>query len=138
MQKADFNIDANASGSSGQVNFYYTDLKIKLLKEGEDGMPIKKKGFLSFLANELLIKDANPTKGEPARSAKVRFQRTPAASFFNLMWKSFFIGMREIVGIGAVPVKTPEEAMEKVKDKKQERKEKRETKKQERLKKRGE
>ncbi|MDR6785860.1 hypothetical protein ABIE26_004671 [Pedobacter africanus] len=121
MQKADFNIDANASGSSGQVNFYYTGLKIKLLKEGEDGMPVKKKGFLSFLANELLIKDANPSKGEPARSAKIRFQRTPAASFFNLMWKSFFIGMREIVGIGAVPVKTPEEAMEKVKDKKQER-----------------
>lgn len=138
MQKADFNIDANASGSSGRVNFYYTGLKIKLLKEGEDGMPAKKKGFLSFLANELLIKDANPTKGEAARTARISFQRTPAASFFNLMWKSFFIGMREIVGIGAVPVKTPEEAMEKVKDKKQERKEKREAKKQERLKKKGE
>lgn len=138
MQKADFNINANAGGSSGTVNFYYTDLKIKLLKEGEEGLPAKKKGFLSFLANELLIKDANPAKGEVARTARISFQRTPAASFFNLMWKSFFIGMREIVGIGVVPVKTPEEAMEKVKDKKQERKEKREAKKQERLKKKGE
>ncbi|MNY54423.1 hypothetical protein D3C86_1902980 [compost metagenome] len=101
-------------------------------------MPAKKKGFLSFLANNLLIKDANPVKGEPARTADITFQRTPAASFFNLLWKSFFIGMREIVGIGVVPVKTPEEAMEKVKDKKQERREKRAEKKRERQQKKGE
>nr|WP_226904867.1 hypothetical protein [Pedobacter schmidteae] len=124
MQKADFNILANARGSSGRVHFYYTDLKIKLLKEGEAGAAPTKKGFLSFLANSLLIKDANPTNGEAVRTANVTFQRTPAASFFNLMWKSVFIGMREIVGLGAVPVKTPEEAMEKIADKKQERKNK--------------
>ncbi|MEQ7798535.1 hypothetical protein ABDJ41_01880 [Pedobacter sp. ASV1-7] len=123
MQKADFNIRANANGSSGTVHFYYTDLKIKLLKEGELGMPPKKKGFLSFLANEVLIKDANPSKGEPARTANITFERTPAASFFNMMWKSIFIGMRETVGLAIVPVKTPEQAMEKVKEKKKERSE---------------
>lgn len=121
MQKTDFNIRANAKGSSGTVHFHYTDLKIKLLKEGEDGMAPKKKGFLSFLANTLLIKDANPTKGEAARTANVTFQRTPKASFFNLMWKSLFIGMRETVGLGIVPVKTPEQAMEKIKKNKAER-----------------
>lgn len=127
MQKVDFNIHANAKGSSGKVHFYYTDLKIKLLKEGEGGMAPKKKGFLSFLANKLLIEDANPTKGEAARSANVTFQRTPAASFFNLMWKSIFIGMREIVGLDIVPVKTPEQAMEKIKNKKEERRKEKET-----------
>lgn len=129
MQKTDFDIKANASGSHGTVHFYYTDLKIKLLKEGENGMAPKKKGFLSFLANNLLIKDANPTKGEPARTANVTFQRTPAASFFNLMWKGIFMGMRETVGIGIVPVKTPEQSMAQIKDKKEERKQKREEKK---------
>lgn len=132
MQKTKFNIQANAKGSHGTVHFYYTDLKIKLLKEGEEGMAPKKKGFLSFLANNLLIKDANPTKGEAARSANVTFERTPAASFFNLMWKGIFIGMRETVGLGVVPVKTPEEAMEKVKSKKEERQQKRKDKKEER------
>ncbi|MNJ91636.1 hypothetical protein D3C87_92890 [compost metagenome] len=127
MQKVDFNIHANAKGSSGKVHFYYTDLKIKLLKEGEGGMAPKKKGFLSFLANKLLIEDANPTKGEAARSANITFQRTPAASFFNLMWKSIFIGMREIVGLDIVPVKTPEQAMEKIKNKKEERRKEKET-----------
>lgn len=125
MQGASFDIKANASGSSGLVHFNYTDLKVKLLKEGEDGAPVKEKGLLSFLANTLLIKDANPTKGEAARTARVTFERTPSASFFNLLWKSFFIGMREIVGIGIVPVKTPEQALEKVNDKKEERKERR-------------
>ncbi|WP_316812779.1 hypothetical protein [Pedobacter heparinus] len=135
MQSAGFDIYANAKGSSGSVNFLYSNLKIKLLKEGENGEPAKKKGLLSFLANSLLIKNDNPAKGEAPRTAKVNFQRTPAASFFNLMWKSFFVGMREIVGIGVVPVKTPEEAMEKVKDKKQERREKRAERKKEKAKK---
>lgn len=122
MQKTDFSIRANSKGSSGRVHFYYTDLKIKLLKEGEDGLAPKKKGFLSFLANTLLIKDANPSKGEKARTANVTFQRTPAASFFNLMWKGIFIGMRETVGLAIVPVKTPEQAMEKIKKNKEQKK----------------
>lgn len=125
MQKTDFNIRANSRGSSGTVHFYYTDLKIKLLKEGEEGMAPKKKGLLSFLANTLLIKDANPGKGEAARVANVTFQRTPAASFFNLMWKSVFIGMRETVGLAIVPVKTPEQAMEKIKKERLKNKDKR-------------
>jgi hypothetical protein len=124
MQKVDFNFSANRNGSSGKVHFYYTDLKLKLLKEGENGEALKKKGFLSFLANNLLVKDANPSKGATARTAHVTFQRSPAASFFNLLWKGVFIGMRETAGLGIVPVKTPEKAMEAVKDKKKERKQK--------------
>ena len=121
MQKTDFSIQANARGSSGKVHFYYTDLKIKVLKEGEEGAAPKKQGLLSFLANNLLIEDANPTKGQAPRTANITFQRTPAASFFNLMWKSLFIGMRETVGLDIIPVKTPEQAMEKIKDKMDER-----------------
>jgi hypothetical protein len=124
VQKADFDVQANLKGSRGKMNFYYTALKVALLKETEEGAAPKKKGFLSFLANKLVIKDANPSKGEKVRTAEIRFERTPAASFFNLLWKSVFTGIRETVGIGMVPVKSPEKAYEKVKDKKQERKEK--------------
>lgn len=124
MQKVDFDFKANRNGSSGKVHFYYSDLKLKLLKEGENGEAPKKKGLLSFLANNLLVKDANPSKGETARTASVTFQRSPAASFFNLLWKGLFVGMRETAGLGIVPVKTPEKAMEAIQDKKKERKEK--------------
>ena len=104
VQKASFNINANLKRSSGQVIFYYNDLKVNLLKEDEDGEK-KKKGLLSFLANTILIKNDNPTKGESVRKANVTFEREPQASFFNLMWKSVFVGIRETVGIGAVPMK---------------------------------
>lgn len=117
MQKTEFDIHANSRGSSGVVNFYYTDLKIKLLKEKEEGKTTGKKGFLSFLANTFLIINNNPEKGKAPRVGRTTFTRTPAASFFNELWKGVFIGIRETVGLGAIPVKTPEQAMKKVNDK---------------------
>lgn len=138
VQKADFNIRGNLQGSSGTMRFYYKDLKVTLLKEDDEGGPAKKKGLLSFLANTIVIIDANPSKNEAVRTANIKFERTPAASFFNLLWKSVFVGIRETVGIGVVPVKSPEKAYEKVADKKAERQEKREKRKEERQKKREE
>lgn len=104
VQKAFFSVSANETGSSGKVTFYYSDLKINLLGEDEDGRA-KKKGLLSFLANTILIKNENPEKGEAVRTANVSLERVPQASFFNLMWKTVFMGIRENVGIGRVPVK---------------------------------
>jgi hypothetical protein len=104
VQKAYFKIKANLKRSSGQVVFYYTGLKVDLLKEDDEGVK-KKKGLLSFLANNVLIKNDNPTKGQSVRTAIINYKRAPQASFFNLMWKSVFVGIRETVGIGRVPMK---------------------------------
>lgn len=123
-KEADFDIHADLSGSRGTMKFLYQDLKVALLKEGEDGAPVKKKGFLSFLANKLVIMDANPLEGKPVRTANIVFHRSPAASFFNLLWKGVFVGIRETIGIGMVEVKSPEKAYQKVKEKKAERQEK--------------
>jgi hypothetical protein len=117
VQKADFNITANEKRSKGTLQFYYTDLKVNLLKEGDGGKPKEKKGLLSFLANTVLIKNDNPTKGEQGRTVNVAFERLPQASFFNLMWKSVFVGIRETVGIGAVPMKPMPEPKSGKKDK---------------------
>ncbi|MEJ5963858.1 hypothetical protein [Pedobacter immunditicola] len=136
VRKADFNINGNLKGSSGTLRFHYDDLKVTLLKEGEDGEPAKEKGFLSFLANTIIIESSNPAEGQEPRVAKVKFERTPAASFFNLLWKSVFVGIRETIGIGMVPVKSPEKAFEKVAEKKLDRQEKRKERKEARIKKR--
>lgn len=98
-----FDISANRSGANGKVNFFYNDLKIQLLGKTDEGKT-KKKGLLSFLANTILVKDAN-IKGEKGRVAVVTHEREGPASFFNLMWKTIFKGMREIVGVGIVPMK---------------------------------
>ncbi|MGF1925137.1 MAG: DUF748 domain-containing protein [Bacteroidia bacterium] len=108
VKSVDFNINANRNSSNGTVRFTYTDLKVKLLKEGEDGKA-QKKGLLSFLANTILIKNDNPSKDEPQRTAQISWDRVPQASFFNMMWKSIFVGIRDIVGIGIVPMKPAEE-----------------------------
>jgi hypothetical protein len=121
IQSASFAISANQYNSKGVVKLYYNNLKVNLLKEGDDGQK-EKKGLLSFIANTVLIRDDNPTKGEPARTANVSFQRLPQGSFFNLMWKSVFVGIREIVGIGIVPMKGAPNAKN---DKKEERRKKR-------------
>lgn len=138
IQKIDFDVKGNAKGSRGTMHMYYNNLKIELLKEGEDGKPAKKKGLLSFLANTLIVKDENPTKGKPARTADIVYERPPGASFFNLLWKSVFIGMRETVGLGIVPMKTPEEGRKVVVKKLEERKEKRQSRKEKRQEKRAE
>lgn len=103
VSSASFEVVANSAGSSGIVNFYYKDLKIKMLGEDENGKE-KKKGLLSFLANTLLIKNDN-IPGEKGRTVKVTHERVPQASFFNLMWKTVFKGIRETAGIGIVPMK---------------------------------
>ncbi|RZJ75199.1 MAG: hypothetical protein EOO47_20045 [Flavobacterium sp.] len=107
VNSASFDIAANSSGANGTVSFYYNDLKIKMLGETDEGKE-KKKGLLSFLANTLLIKNDN-IPGEKGRIVKVSHERVPQASFFNLIWKTIFKGMRETVGIGIVPMKKMEE-----------------------------
>lgn len=124
IHKIDFDVQANEKGSHGIMHLYYDHLKVALLKEGEDGQPVKKKGLLSFLANTLIIKDANPAKGQALRTGKIEFQRPPGASFFNLLWKSVFIGMRETVGLGIIPMKSPAKGRAAVVKKLEERKEK--------------
>lgn len=111
VTSASFDVAANSKGSKGTVYFYYKDLKIKMLGEDAEGNA-KKKGLLSFLANTLLIKDDNII-GDKGRFATVTYERAPQASFFNIMWKTIFKGMREIVGIGIVPMKKAEEPKKK-------------------------
>ncbi len=103
VTSASFDISANNRGANGTVNFFYKDLKIKMLGEDDEGKA-KKKGLLSFLANTLLVKNNNE-RGEKGRVALVTHAREPQASFFNIMWKTIFKGMREIVGVGIVPMK---------------------------------
>ena len=120
VKSVDFNINANQNGSSGTVKFLYNDLNVNLLKENDNGIK-EKKGLLSFLANTVLIKNDNPTQGEAARTANITFSRAPQASFFNIMWKSVFTGIREIVGLGIVPMKSPPEPKSKAKTERQQK-----------------
>lgn len=107
IQHLDFKANANLRTASGSMNMLYTNLKVKLLSDNIDGEGTKEKGFLSFLANSILIKDANPAKGEAPRTATMTSTRINSGSFFNLMWKTVFVGIKDIVGVGIIPEKNP-------------------------------
>ena len=106
VRRVQFDMQANEQGAKGKVQFTYSDLKVSLLKKDDAGKTTQK-GLLSFLANTLLVKDQNPEPGKAPRTAHIQLDRVPQASFFNLMWKSIFLGIREIAGIGIVPMKNP-------------------------------
>lgn len=89
-----FNMTGNERRASGHVKFLYSNLKVNILKKEDGSHEFKRKGLLSFLANALVIKDANPEKGE-TRLANPRYERDPKKSFFNLVWKTLFTGIKE-------------------------------------------
>lgn len=107
IQHIDFKANGNLRSATGKINMLYTNLKVKLLSDNIDGEGTKEKGFLSFLANTILVKDENPQKGETPRTARMTNTRINSASFFNLMWKTVFVGIKDIVGVGIVPEKDP-------------------------------
>ena len=86
-----FDIKANDKKAEGDVVLLYDNLKIKLLKNSEQG--IKNKSLNSFIAN-ILIKNQNPSNGN-LRTGKIEFNRVMTTSFFNIVWKSLFDGFKK-------------------------------------------
>ncbi len=93
-----FNINGDINGAGGYTRFLYNDLAVDLLKKNDE-QKVKKQGLISILANSLIIKDHNPEEGEKPRSATVYFKRPPDASFFNLMWNTVFMGIKQNIGL---------------------------------------
>jgi hypothetical protein len=91
-----FNFEGTDSTSDGKVLLLYEDLKISLLKKDKDEGKLDKKSLVSLFAN-LIIKNSN--KAEDPRAAEVHFNRILNKSFFNLIWKSIFTGVKQTVGM---------------------------------------
>ncbi|HVE62036.1 MAG TPA: DUF748 domain-containing protein, partial [Chitinophagaceae bacterium] len=78
----------------GEMNMYYRNLKVKLVKEGNPEKTTFGSNILSFLANALIIK-----KNNTGRTGLVYFERLRDRSFFNYIVKMTFSGMATSVGI---------------------------------------
>lgn len=81
--------------SIGEMNMYYHDLRIKLIKPGEtpDRAGFKNK-LISLIANTFVIK-----KNNKGRTGLVYFERLRDRSFFNYIIKMTFSGLATSVGI---------------------------------------
>lgn len=93
-----FNLTGNDYAARGGLTLLYDDLKISLLKKDTTDNTLSKKKLASVLAN-IQVKNANPAKNGDIITVAVHYDRNKAKSWFNLVWKSIFTGIKQTVGI---------------------------------------
>lgn len=103
VQEVTFSMQGNERSASGTVKMLYNNLKVRILKKDDETSELKRKGLLSLFANAIAINNSNPRDGQ-LHIAHPRYVRDPRKSFFNLVWKTLFAGVKEIAISGDVPI----------------------------------
>lgn len=99
VDKLKFNFTADNNGAKGKVDFYYYDLSVALMRNDPSKDHLVTRGLLSILANALIIKSENPDRDGKFTSANVDYQKPENTSFFSLIWRSLFIGIKNSIGV---------------------------------------
>lgn len=97
INSLDFNFTGHNTSAKGKVVMKYNALKVDVLKRDKNSNDIKKRGLVSLLAN-VIVKNDNPMNGT-LREVTPEYERNEYKSFFNLVWKTLFAGMKETVGM---------------------------------------
>jgi len=58
---------------------------------------LKKRGLLSFIANNFILIESNPKK-QKVRTETAVYKRNIHMSFFNVIWKTLLIGILKTLG----------------------------------------
>jgi hypothetical protein len=98
IQKLHFNVDASNYAGKGQLEFYYKNLNVQLLKKVEGKAELQTQGFISKLANTLIIDDDNPDKKGIFRPGPIDVKRESTVSFFSFLYKALLDGLKPSVG----------------------------------------
>lgn len=98
IHKLSFSLTGNNHRADGPVTILYDDLGVSLLKKDEQDKSLDKKKLASLMA-KIVIRKANPGRNDEVRTAHVHFERDIHRSFFHLVWKSIFTGVKENVGM---------------------------------------
>lgn len=97
INSIDFKFTGDNTSATGDFVMQYENLKVNVLKRDKETKEIKKKGLASLAAN-LLVKNNNPGSGGLIK-ANPEEERDINKSFFNLIWKTMFKGIKETVGL---------------------------------------
>jgi hypothetical protein len=97
IKQLNFNLRGNDNKASGDFVMQYSNLNVDVMKIDKDTKKVKKRGLLSMAAN-MVVKDSNPSSGN-LRSETPEYDRDIYKSFFNLVWKTIFTGMKQTAGI---------------------------------------
>ncbi|GEO10593.1 hypothetical protein [Segetibacter aerophilus] len=91
IQKMHLDLKADEYKATGNIDMYYTDYKINLLKKKDDGR-LKKRSIVSFVSNIALPND-NPKENGDFRKGPINVIRDPKESFFGFQWRAMLDGM---------------------------------------------
>lgn len=91
-----FAVHGTDSAGEGKVAMSYEDIKVSMLRKDKDHGGYDKKAVASLFAN-FIVKNSSPPDGP--RTEDVHFQRILNKSFFNLIWKTLFTGVKASVGM---------------------------------------
>ncbi len=97
INSMNFRFTGNNHGAKGDFLMKYQKLKVDVLKRDKDTRQVKKRGFASMVAN-LMLRNDNPDK-KGLRKVSPGYERNIYKSFFNLVWKTVFTGIKETVGL---------------------------------------
>jgi len=90
-----YHLDATNTKGKGKLALNYDHLSVKILKKDDNKNKYKTK-VLPTLAAGLLVKESNPQNGN-TRVGEVEYTRDIHRSIFNLMWKSLFAAIKNVV-----------------------------------------
>lgn len=90
IPNAAVSIVGNEDSIWGNAAIQYSRLKVKLRKWSEQDSDVHSRVLLNFLANKILLYDANPMPSEPVRIANIGLARGATRSFFQTIWKGIF------------------------------------------------
>jgi hypothetical protein len=96
INELSFNFRGDNLQADGTFIIKYEDLKLALLKHDKKNNSFNKKGIVSLLAN-VIVKNNNPSNGK-TREAKIVYKRDEYKSFFNMIWKFAFVGLKDVMG----------------------------------------
>jgi hypothetical protein len=97
INSMDLDLTGDNLRAGGKLVMKYSDLRVDVLKRDKKSNDVKKKGLKSLIAN-IIVKNNNPGNGD-LREVNPHYDRNVQKSFFNLVWKTIFTGMKKTVGM---------------------------------------
>ncbi|NTE05336.1 DUF748 domain-containing protein [Agrobacterium tumefaciens] len=99
VDKLQFDFKADNTGAQGKVDFYYYDLSVALMRNDPSKDHLVTRGLISILANALIINSENPNRHNQFISSDVNYKKPDSSSFFSLIWRSLYTGIKNSIGI---------------------------------------
>jgi hypothetical protein len=103
INKLTYHAKGNDRYATGNIQFLYDDLKLNFLEPDNEDGNLEKQGVKSFLAALFVVRQQNPGKGkEPRQAINITTTRHPRKGYFNMIWRTLFAGLKEIILVGGV------------------------------------